>query len=89
DILLEVAAFDPAAVRATRRSLGISTDASYRFERGVDVAAIPDRLAYAVELIIRLAGGVRDGEYQPHRLVEQPGNRINVYAPLEAIARIR
>lgn len=62
DILLEVAAFDPASVRATRRKLGVSTDASYRFERGVDVVAIPDRLAYAVELIIRLAGGVRDGD---------------------------
>jgi phenylalanyl-tRNA synthetase beta chain len=31
DILLEVAAFDPKRVRATRRKLGISTDASYRF----------------------------------------------------------
>jgi phenylalanyl-tRNA synthetase beta chain len=62
DILLEVAAFDPQRVRATRRKLGISTDASYRFERGVDEAAIPDRLNYAVELLTRLAGGVRDGD---------------------------
>ena len=62
DILLEVAAFDPRRVRATRRKLGVSTDASYRFERGVDEAAIPDRLHYAVELITRLAGGVRDGD---------------------------
>ena len=40
-IFLEVAAFNPARIRATRRALGISTDASYRFERGVDVDAIP------------------------------------------------
>ena len=59
DILLEVAAFDPKRVRATRRKLGISTDASYRFERGVDQAAIPDLLQYAVELITRVAGGER------------------------------
>lgn len=61
DILLEVAAFDPRRIRATRRKLGISTEASYRFERGVDQAAIPDLLHYAVELITRVAGGVRDG----------------------------
>jgi phenylalanyl-tRNA synthetase beta chain len=62
DILLEVAAFDPQRVRATRRKLGISTDASYRFERGVDQAAIPNLLGYAVELITRVAGGVREGD---------------------------
>jgi phenylalanyl-tRNA synthetase beta chain len=62
DILLEVAAFNPQRVRATRRMLGISTDASYRFERGVDQAAIPDLLNYAVELITRVAGGVVHGD---------------------------
>lgn len=57
DILLEVAAFDPKGVRATRRALGISTDASYRFERGVNIEAIPDLLTYAVEMIVAVAGG--------------------------------
>ncbi|HEX6576276.1 MAG TPA: phenylalanine--tRNA ligase subunit beta [Gemmatimonadaceae bacterium] len=70
DILLEVAAFDPQRVRAARRKLGISTDASYRFERGVDEAAIPDLLQYAVELITRVAGGVIHGDptdtHQPY-----------------------
>ena len=36
DVLLESAAFDPKTVRRTRRALNISTDASYRFERGSD-----------------------------------------------------
>jgi phenylalanyl-tRNA synthetase beta chain len=62
DILLEVAAFDPRRVRATRRKLGVSTDASYRFERGVDVMALPRHLRYAVDLIIAVAGGALDGE---------------------------
>jgi phenylalanyl-tRNA synthetase beta chain len=62
DILLEVAAFEPKRVRAARRKLGITTDASYRFERGVDQAAIPDLLQYAVELITRVAGGQRLGD---------------------------
>jgi phenylalanyl-tRNA synthetase beta chain len=70
DILLEVAAFNPQRVRATRRKLGVSTDASYRFERGVDEEAIPDLLNYAVELITRVAGGARQGDptdsHEPH-----------------------
>jgi len=57
DIVLEVAAFDPRRVRATRRKLGISTDASYHFERGVDITALPRHLAFAVDLIIAVAGG--------------------------------
>src|SRR5690606_30581870 len=36
DVLLECALFDPALTRRTRTTLGLSTDASYRFERGVD-----------------------------------------------------
>jgi phenylalanyl-tRNA synthetase beta chain len=61
DILLEAAAFDPRRVRATRRKLGVSTDASYRFERGVDVVALPRHLRFAVNLIIAVAGGAADG----------------------------
>ncbi len=62
DILLEAAAFNPQRIRATRRTLGVTTDASYRFERGVDATAIPDLLAYAAELIQRVAGGSLHGE---------------------------
>lgn len=57
DILLEVAAFDPRSVRRTRRALGVSTDASYRFERAVDSAAAEELARYAAGLIIALAGG--------------------------------
>jgi phenylalanyl-tRNA synthetase beta chain len=61
EIFLEVAAFNPARIRATRRALAISTDASYRFERGVDVEAIPALVDYAVRLILSLAGGNPQG----------------------------
>lgn len=37
DIILEIANFEPTAIRRTARRLGISTDSSYRFERGVDL----------------------------------------------------
>jgi len=61
EIFLEVAAFNPARIRATRRKLEISTDASYRFERGVDVDAIPGLVDYAVRLILSVAGGIPQG----------------------------
>jgi phenylalanyl-tRNA synthetase beta chain len=57
DILLEVAVFDPRGVRRTRRTLGLSTDASYRFERGVDSAASEELARHAAGLIVALAGG--------------------------------
>jgi phenylalanyl-tRNA synthetase beta chain len=61
EIFLEIAAFNPARIRATRRALEISTDASYRFERGVDVDAIPGLVDYAVRLILSVAGGIPQG----------------------------
>ncbi len=61
EIFLEVAAFDPARTRATRRRLNLTTDASYRFERGVDVEAIPGLVDYAVRLILSVAGGIPQG----------------------------
>ncbi len=57
DILVEVATFDPSRTRRTRRAAGISTDASYRFERGVDAALAPRALDRVARLIVSLAGG--------------------------------
>ncbi len=62
DILLECALFEPKQVRATRRALGMSTDASYRFERGVDPASMETAALRAAELIVAAAGGSLDGE---------------------------
>ena len=57
DLLLEVASFDPSRTRATRRTLGLSTDASYRFERGVDPELAPAALERTARLIVAVAGG--------------------------------
>ncbi|MEJ2678589.1 MAG: phenylalanine--tRNA ligase subunit beta [Gemmatimonadota bacterium] len=57
DVFLECALFDPKSIRATRNALGMSTDASYRFERGVDVEGMERAARRAVELILALAGG--------------------------------
>ena len=61
DILLECALFDPKSIRRTRRALGISTDASYRFERGVDPEGHLPAVKRAVEVILATAGGEVDG----------------------------
>ena len=61
DIFLEVANFQPSSVRRARRALAMSTDASYRFERGVDFELPPRALARAVEMLLTIAGGHIDG----------------------------
>jgi phenylalanyl-tRNA synthetase beta chain len=59
-VVLEVACFAPAVVRATRRKAGLSTDASYRFERGIDAGAVGEMLAIGAALLAHLGGGQVD-----------------------------
>jgi phenylalanyl-tRNA synthetase beta chain len=62
DVLLECAWFDPTRVRAARRAVGLSTDASYRFERGTDRWGAVDAFRRALQLLVTVAGGSVDGE---------------------------
>ncbi len=57
DIFLECAFFEPSGVRRARRALNLSTEASYRFERGVDRWNGPEALRRCVELVQLTAGG--------------------------------
>ena len=57
DVLLESAYFSPSSIRATAKALGMSTEASYRFERGADPGAVLAALNRAAALIAELAGG--------------------------------
>ena len=61
DLFVEVAIFDPRRTRAARRAIGLSTDASYRFERTIDPELPPVALQRVVEIITALAGGTVDG----------------------------
>jgi phenylalanyl-tRNA synthetase beta chain len=74
DIFLEVANFDPRATRSARRALGMSTDASFRFERGVDIEWTPFWLSHAVGLITNVAGGTaeEDVDLYPEPRVQSP-----------------
>jgi phenylalanyl-tRNA synthetase beta chain len=57
DVLLEAAYFTPAQIRATSKTLGLSTEASYRFERGTDPEIVPVASARAAAMIAEIAGG--------------------------------
>ena len=63
-ILLESAYFDPISVRRTQRKLGLTTDSSYRFERGVDLEGVSFASNRAASLIIEFcrarAGVLKD-----------------------------
>lgn len=57
EILLESAYFTPSRIRRTSRRTALSSDSSYRFERGVNPDGVINGSALAVKLIQELAGG--------------------------------
>ena len=57
DILLESAFFDPSAIAGKSRVLGFASDASYRFERGVDFEATAQAMERATQLVLEICGG--------------------------------
>ncbi|MFN2353802.1 MAG: phenylalanine--tRNA ligase subunit beta [Desulfopila sp.] len=74
-ILLESACFNDVSIRRTARKLNLATDASYRFERGVDPEGTLPAMNRAVALLCEIAGGsCAEGEgidaYPGRRFVE-------------------
>jgi phenylalanyl-tRNA synthetase beta chain len=57
NVLLEAATFDPPSIRRTAKRLGIPSEASYRYERGVDANGIPFASLRAASLLAKLGGG--------------------------------
>ena len=57
DILLEAAWWNPSRTRRTRRDLNLSTEASYRFERGIDLWGGEAAMRRCIELVLATAGG--------------------------------
>src|SRR5881394_1833548 len=76
NILLEAAYFLPASVRRTARNLNLPSDASYRFERGVDPGMVLRASQRATELIREIAGGTPAKEIAAAG--ELPPNPTNV-----------
>jgi len=63
-IVFEAAYFKPSSVRATSKALGLKTDASTRFERGMDATAPARAIARACQLLEQIAAGQASGTSQ-------------------------
>ena len=99
NVFLESATFHPTWIRKTARRFGLNTDASFRYERGLDPNQAVEVLKYAALLIQELAGGTITGAIQdiypepiaPYR-VELTYNKINTLIgkviPVETVKSI-
>lgn len=72
NIILESAYFNPVSVRKTSKRLGISTDSSYRYERGIDLTLTPYALANATSIILAQCGGYIYGTVAAGELFNPP-----------------
>lgn len=86
DLLLESAYFNPARVRLGRTRLGLSTEASMRFERGADWEMAPLAGDRAAALIAQLAGG--QVAPQPLDVYPRPLPRTRLSLRLERLNRL-
>src|SRR5213594_4454216 len=86
DIVLECAYFQPTRIRRTRRALGLSSESSYRFERGIDMLAMPDAMRRAIELITAVAGG--ELREPPLDLWPEPVQERTVFLRAERVSRL-
>lgn len=85
-ILLESAYFDPVSIRRTAKGLGLSTEASYRFERGADPEMPVKALNLATWLLVELCGGRCAGEVKD--VYPRPVERKRLRVRQERIRRV-
>jgi phenylalanyl-tRNA synthetase beta chain len=85
NILLESAAFRPGDIRATARKVGLSTESSYRFERGVDLEMVDWASRRAAALLVEHAGATLVG--RRHGPLSGPGSAQENFLPLRLRAR--
>src|SRR5256885_3769936 len=86
DLVLECACFQPTRIRRTRRALQLSSESSYRFERGIDLLGMPDAARRAIELIRAVAGG--ELREPPLDLWPQPVEEATIFLRPERVARL-
>jgi phenylalanyl-tRNA synthetase beta chain len=85
-IVLESAYFQPASVRRTGKRLALSTEASYRFERGADPEAPARALARACQLIKQVGAGTVRPEWIDARVA--PRTPVQITLRHEYVARM-
>ena len=93
NIIIESAYFEPVGIRKTSKRLGLSTDASYRYERGIDPNVSGPALASAVEIIMGQCGGelinvttAGRAEFTPNKIAYNPSfcmQRTGVDMPIQ------
>ena len=82
DVLIESALWEPFNIARSSRKLGINSDASYRFERGVDPAFMLPGLELATRMVLDLCGGtpseitVAGSAQVPERIIDFPVSEI-------------
>src|SRR5712671_5436686 len=86
NVLLEAAYFLPASIRKTARELNLPSDASYRFERGVDPDMVVRASQRVTELIQEIAGGLPAKEI--HTAGKLPGNPTDVSLSYDRCDRV-
>ncbi|PBB26889.1 MULTISPECIES: phenylalanine--tRNA ligase subunit beta [unclassified Mesorhizobium] len=85
DVLIESALWDPITTARTGRTLGIITDARYRFERGVD----PEFMVPGIELATRLVLDLCGGEPAETEVVGYAGHKPKIVSfPLSEVTRL-
>jgi phenylalanyl-tRNA synthetase beta chain len=84
-IFLESAYFDPISVRKTSKRHGLNTDASFRFERGIDPEMVMTALKRAANLIKNLSGGTITSNLQSFN--KQLKENSQIFLSYEAIER--
>ena len=87
NVLLEVAYFKRENIRATSRRLNLTTEASYHFERGVDIENLVRASNRAADLIIELAGGTLGDlvDVYPTRTVHNEVESANISAAVDRL----
>lgn len=76
NIFLESACFDPVVVRRATRALGVSSDSSYRFERGVDPETVRLAQERASSLIVQICGGAPEEPVRAGQVVSSKSRKI-------------
>ena len=78
DVFLESAYFHPTWIRKTARRHGLNTDASFRFERGIDPNSVIYCLKLAALMVKELAGGTISSEIKDVRNAQFPDFRVEL-----------
>ena len=85
-LFVESAYFDPGSIRKTSKTLGLQTDASFRYERGADPEVLEYALKRAVTLILEYAGGEVEGGIK--KVFSKPVERKVIELDYDRIERL-